>query len=172
MNQFLKSTPFSTRFINQRNYLFSMPVSDRFLSCCIPCKAWCCTEVLPPITKEERDAIINEGFTDCFQKKEENLYCIQPNASGKCPFLKKDLSCKIHTVKPLLCKLWPVIPRYKEGKRECIVIHCPLFSQLSQQDLEKTKEHAECISPHIVHYLWMLSEEKKQQYKRFHHETI
>jgi len=149
-----------------------MLTSEQFLSVCRHCKAWCCTLVRPSVTEHEKLAILAVGFNDYFTKIDDDIYIIKPDSNGICPYLKDDYSCKIHQVKPKLCKIWPVIPRYKNGKRDYVVIKCPLFPQLSKEKLEQAKKEAETISTLIIQHLWDISPETKQKYKRFEYEEI
>jgi len=149
-----------------------MPMSEQFLSVCNHCKAWCCTLVRPPVTEQEKLDILAAGFNDYFTKDEDDIYTIKPDSNGICPYLKDDYSCEIHQVKPKLCKIWPVIPRYKNNKRDYIVIKCPLFPELSREELKKAKKKAETISTPIIQHLWAISPEMKRKYKQFEYEEI
>ncbi len=154
------------------NFSISMRVSNQYLSICNHCKAWCCTLVRPLVTKQEKNAIIAAGYSNFFIKYENDVYSIKPNEKGICPYLKDDYSCDIHHLKPKLCKIWPVIPRYKNGKRDYIVIKCPIFPELSKDDLKQAKNEAEAIPTPIVKYLWAISSEVRHKYKRFEYENI
>ena len=149
-----------------------MPVSSNFLSTCKKCKALCCSLVLPPVTKKERNEILDMGFNDYFTNIGNGIYSIKPTKQGICPYLKSDYSCKINKVKPKLCRIWPVIPRYKNDKRECIVIKCPIFSQISKSDLDQAKKESETIPISIINHLWNISNDTKKKYKLFEYEKI
>lgn len=149
-----------------------MPTSDQFLSVCQKCKALCCTLVLPPVTEEERNAILDAEFRDCFTNICDGIYAIIPGDHGKCPYLKQDYSCEIQPLKPKLCRIWPVIPRYKNNERGCIVIKCLLFSHLSSEALKQSKKDAETIPLEIIENLWDISHETKEKYKIFEYEEI
>ena len=149
-----------------------MPISQRFLPVCNKCNALCCTLVLPPVTKKEKNDIVNAGFPDYFIQIESGIYTIKPTDQGKCPYLSCGDSCTIHQVKPQLCRVWPVIPHYKNNKRGYIVIKCPLFSQLSKEDIKCAKKEAETISIPIIQKLWNISPEIKQKYKVYDYEEL
>lgn len=149
-----------------------MPISHRFLEVCNQCKALCCTLLMPPVTEKEKHNILKAGFEDHFAKIGDGVYAIKPGDNGNCPYLKKDYSCKIHGVKPTLCKVWPVIPHYQNNKRDCIVIKCPLFPLISKKEFQQTKKEAERIPLPIVQHLWNISPAMKQKYKRFEYEKI
>jgi Fe-S-cluster containining protein len=147
-----------------------MPTSKDFLITCRQCGAWCCMQVLPPVTKKEKERIISAGFPDYFSKVSENVYTIQATNKGICPYLQSNNSCKIQTVKPQLCQVWPVIPRIENGQRGFLIIHCPIYPLLSSETLTHAKSEAAQIPPEIIHQLWSLSPNAKKNYKRFTYE--
>jgi len=149
-----------------------MPTSKQFLTVCKKCKALCCTLVLPPVTEEERNAILKAGFTDHFTHIGNGIYTIKPTEQGKCPYLTFDDSCEIHQVKPKLCSVWPVIPHYKNNKRGFIVVKCPLFSQLPKGAIDQAKKEAETIPLPIIHHLWNISSETKKKYKVYDYKEL
>ena len=149
-----------------------MPISQRFLTVCNKCKALCCTLVLPPITENERNDIIDAGFPDYFTKKANGIYTIKPTNQGKCPYLSHNDSCIVHKVKPQLCRVWPIVPRIKNNKKEYIIIKCPIFPLLSEDDIKNSKKEAEKIPSEIINQLWNISNELKEKYKKFEYEVI
>jgi Fe-S-cluster containining protein len=149
-----------------------MPTSSTLISVCKQCNAWCCTIVKPPVTKQEKDTILQAGFSDHFIQIDENIYQIQAEDQKPCPYLKKDYSCEIQHIKPKLCKIWPVIPRYKQNKRGYIIIKCPLYFHLTPQDIQQAKNEAAAVPQEIVTQLWMISPEMKEKYKRFTYEEL
>lgn len=149
-----------------------MPTSSQFLTVCTQCKAFCCTLVRPPITEKEKHDILRARFKDFFIKVEEGIYEIRPRDSDKCPYLKNDCSCEIHDVKPKLCRIWPVVPQYKNKKLSYIVIKCPLFSYISKKEIQQAKIDAKTIPPQIIRHLWNISSKMKEKYKQFEYEEI
>ena len=149
-----------------------MPASPTFLSVCTKCHAWCCTAVTPPVTKQERDIILQAGFLDYFIQISEDIYKIRAEDQKPCPYLKDDLSCEIQQVKPRLCRIWPVIPRIKHNKKEYILMNCPLTSTLHPSDIQSAKEEAEALPIDLIIHLWDLSPEDKNKYKRFTYKEI
>ena len=149
-----------------------MPTSPTFMSVCKRCNAWCCTNVTPPVTKQEKERIINAGFPNHFEKIEKNLYVITSEHTTKCPYLKNDCSCSIHAVKPDLCKLWPVVPHNKNNTRGCLVIKCPLFPFLSKKNIDTAMEQAAAIPLPVVEHLWKLPSAMKEKYKKFDYEKM
>jgi Fe-S-cluster containining protein len=149
-----------------------MPISHRFLEVCNQCKALCCTLLSPPVTEKEKNSILQAGFKDHFTKIRNGVYTIKSIDNGNCPYLKEDYSCEIHRVKPTLCKVWPVIPRYQNNKRDSIVIKCPLFPLISKKEFQQTKQEVEKIPLPIIQHLWNISPVMKQKYKRLEYEKF
>ncbi|UCD12953.1 MAG: YkgJ family cysteine cluster protein [Thermoplasmatales archaeon] len=149
-----------------------MLVSQRFLRVCNQCKAFCCTLLIPPVTEKEKHNILKAGFKNHFIKIRDDMYTIKSRDNGNCFYLKEDYSCGIHSVKPALCRVWPIIPRYHNNKRGCIVIKCPLYPLISKTGLKQTKKEAERIPLPIVQHLWNISTAMKERYKRFEYEEI
>jgi Fe-S-cluster containining protein len=143
-----------------------------FHSVCRDCNAYCCTLILPPLTNKEREQILKAGFPDHFEKIQKDLYIIKPGSTSKCPYLTEDYSCSIHMVKPHLCALWPVIPSYKDKKRGCVIVQCPLFPFLPKEAIDSTVREAAHIPLHIIEHLWNISSEAKEKYKRFEYRRI
>lgn len=149
-----------------------MPNSTQLLQVCIHCKAFCCTLVRPPVTQIEKQDILDAGFKDYFIKVKNGIFTIKAAENGTCPYLKNDYSCEIHHVKPKLCKVWPIIPFYKNNNRGYIVIKCPLFSYLSKNELQQAHKEAEEIPLSIIKHLWNISPDMKKKYKQFEYEEI
>ena len=74
--------------------------SQKLLPVCKQCKAFCCIGIKLPITKKEKQGIIDAGFKDCFEKVDNGIYEIKLEKNGRCPYLKNDFSCEINNVKP------------------------------------------------------------------------
>ncbi|MFH1014233.1 MAG: YkgJ family cysteine cluster protein [Thermoplasmatota archaeon] len=149
-----------------------MPTSSTYRNICTQCKAYCCTLVTPPITEKEKQKILKAGFPDHFEKIEKNLYTIKSEHTNKCPYLKNDYSCSIHTVKPHLCNLWPVVPYNKNNTRGCLLIKCPLFPFLSKKTIDATMKKAATIPLPLVEHLWKLPSKMKEKYKKFDYKKI
>jgi Fe-S-cluster containining protein len=149
-----------------------MPLSSEFLKICKDCKAFCCTLVIPPVTEQEKEKILKEGFEDHFKYIGNGIYEITKDKNKACPYLQKDMTCEIQSVKPELCKLWPIIPYIKNNKRSFIVIKCPIYSYLSKEDIIQAKKEAEAISDIVVELIWDIPEKIKNKYKQFEYEKI
>jgi Fe-S-cluster containining protein len=149
-----------------------MPTSSKFLSVCKQCKAFCCTAVLPILTDKEKNRILSDGVPNYFIKIDHGLYRIKEGSNGVCPYLTKELSCSIQNLKPKLCKIWPIIPRYKNNIRETLLIHCPLYPFLSDDEIMQAKKEAETLPLDILRHLWDISLESKNKYKRFPYTEI
>ena len=149
-----------------------MPSSQHFLKVCNQCKAFCCTAVRPPVTEKERQDILNAGFKDYFINIGNGIYEIQAGENGQCPYLKNDYTCEIQSVKPNLCRIWPIIPYFENNKRGYLLIKCPLSPYLSKKELEQAKKEAEDIPLLIIQHLWNISKEKKNQFKKYEYQEI
>ena len=149
-----------------------MPTLTNYQAVCTQCKAFCCTQVKPPLTEQEKSKILKSGFKNHFKKINKGIYTIKSDNNKNCPYLKSDYTCQIHKVKPKLCRLWPVIPYYKNKKRGCLIIKCPIYPLLTQEDIRIAKKEAKTIPNNIVIYLWNISLEIKQKYKKFEYEKI
>ena len=149
-----------------------MPVSIDFLKVCKACDTFCCKQRLPPISIKEKEEILNMGNENYFIPLKDDIYTIKALENGSCPYLKSDNTCHIHNVKPDLCKIWPIVPRIKNNKKEYIVIKCPIFPLLSEDDIKNSKKEAEKIPSEIINQLWNISNELKEKYKKFEYEVI
>jgi len=149
-----------------------MPLSTEFLKRCKECKGFCCTLVIPPVTEQEKEKILKAGFEDHFKYIGNGIYKITKDKNKSCPYLQKDWTCEIQSVKPDLCKLWPIIPYIKNNKRGFIVIKCPIYSYLSKEDIIQAKKEAEAISDIVVELIWDIPEKIKNKYKQFEYEKI
>ena len=149
-----------------------MPVSKKYLTICKACKAFCCTIVIPPVTEQERKKILTAGFEDYFKYIGNGIYEITVGKNKVCPYLLNDYTCKIQSVKPSLCRIWPIIPQIKNNKLSFIVVKCPIYSYLSKEVIIQAKKEAETISNAIIEYIWNIPEKMKNKYKRFEYENI
>lgn len=149
-----------------------MLTSPSFLPTCKRCHAFCCTIVTPLLTPQERDIILQAGYPNRFIKITNDVYRIRPNNRGECPYIQSNYTCEIHHVKPKLCSIWPVIPRNNNNKRSTIVIKCPLFTFLSEDELQQAKKEACAISPSVIFHLWNISSVNKDKAKRFKYEEL
>lgn len=152
--------------------LYNMPVSTKYLTRCKGCKAFCCTLVIPPVTEQERKKILKAGFEDYFKYIGNGIYEITGKKNKACPYLQIDWTCKIQSVKPSLCRIWPIIPRIKNNKRSFIVVKCPIYSYLSREVIIQAKKEAETISTAIIEHIWNIPEKMKNKYKKFEYEKI
>ena len=149
-----------------------MPLSNDFLKICNNCNAFCCRQRLPPITNKEKEKILKMVNEDHFHKINDDIYTIKTLENGSCPYLTSNNTCQIHKVKPDLCKIWPIIPRIKNNQTEFIVIKCPIFPLLSEDDIQNAIKEAKEISSKIIHQLWNIPSEIKNRYKKFEYEII
>jgi Fe-S-cluster containining protein len=159
-------------FINSLTASPSVSTSSDSLRVCKKCHAFCCTAILPLLTEQEKNAILDAGFTNNFIEIENRIFTIKKGKNGSCPYLTRRNTCSIQKVKPKLCKIWPVVPRIKNNRKFTIVIKCPLFPSLSLQEIQQAKNEAETIPQTIISYLWNIPPAMKEKYKRFCYEEI
>lgn len=149
-----------------------MPRSPHFRTVCKNCEAYCCGFVRPLVTDKERQDVLGAGFQDYFIEVGNGIYEIKPGRRGFCPYLNEDYSCEIHAVKPRLCRVWPVVPRLRNEKLSFLVVKCPLYRCLTEEEVEEAKKEAACIPRSIIYQLWTLSSELKNKFKIFEYEEI
>lgn len=140
---------------------------EKKLIACKKCNAFCCTQIKPPVLKSERQIIIKSGYEDCFKKIDDDLYEIISKKDNECPYLDSNKSCKIHKIKPIFCRIWPVIPRLKNNNFEFIIIKCPIYSYMTKNEIQDAIKDTKNIPKKAIKYLWEISDEAKQKYKKF-----
>jgi len=64
------------------------------------------------VTAEERQAIVAYARVDHFVYWQENMWYLE---RGACPYLKDGL-CSVQEVKPLVCQIFPLVPRVVYGE--------------------------------------------------------
>jgi len=114
---------------------------------CVKCGAKCCYFEGPVVTKAERRRILKAGFEDAFVPV-RNYYYVKCRG-GKCSFLRNKM-CRIHDVRPLICKIWPVYPVFKGNKRRFMVLDCPLTAQLSKTDIRKLEVQSKRLPKEVA----------------------
>ena len=110
-------------------------MENRFLKACQDCKAECCKLGGADFSKQEMKKVLKSRYKDFFVKISDNHYELKI-INGKCPYLNKDFSCKIHKVRPLMCKCWPAVP-ILNGKKKLYLVECNFTKLLSKKDKEK-----------------------------------
>lgn len=119
------------------------------LNVCQKCKAECCKMGGPDFTEKEMKRVLKTKFKNCFVEINKNHYELK-SKRGICPYLRKNFSCKIHKVRPLMCKCWPVYLRFRENKRMFILAECPLTPLLPKKEIEEMKKQAIRIPKELV----------------------
>ena len=119
--------------------------ADKFLRVCRKCKASCCRMGGPNFTEKEMKKVLKAGHKNYFFEVRNKIYELK-SKKGICPYLKKDNSCEIQKLKPLLCLSWPVFPSFRGKKGEYTLMECPLTKYLSKEDIDKCKKEASKIS--------------------------
>ena len=122
--------------------------SDKFLDVCQKCGALCCKVGGPNFTEEEMKKVLDAGFEDYFFKVRSKIYELK-SKRGRCPYLKKDNSCEIHGVKPILCVCHPVFPNF-DGKAGYSLVECPLAKVMSGKEIDKCKRDADKVSAELM----------------------
>jgi len=126
-----------------------MVKAAKFLQVCKECKAKCCKMGGPDFSEKEMRKVLKVGYKNYFIKVGKNHYELK-SKRGVCPYLKKDFSCEIHEVKPLMCLCWPVVVDIKKGKRKYFLVECPMTSLLTKKDIEKCKNEASKIPKDVL----------------------
>ena len=103
-----------------------------FADICAICQNKCCKMGGVGCTKEERDAILDSGYADQFVQLAPNLYHTIVSEDKSCPYLK-DAECSIYEVRPLGCRLFPVVELPKHG---ISLVHCPLTEFLTESSIQ------------------------------------
>jgi Fe-S-cluster containining protein len=96
-------------------------------------------------TEKEMKRVLDTGFPNHFRKFGKNHYELK-SKRGICPYLAKDNSCSIHSVRPSMCRCWPVYPEFHNGKRILMIAKCPLTPLLSKKNINKMKKQARGVS--------------------------
>ncbi|MDO8622662.1 MAG: YkgJ family cysteine cluster protein [archaeon] len=121
-----------------------MVKADKFLLVCRKCKAACCKMGGATFTGKEMKKVLKKGYKNYFFKVKEGIYELK-SKKGRCPYLKKDNSCEIHKIKPILCLCYPVFQNFDKQKNGYIIIECPMAKILSKKEIEKCKKEVSKI---------------------------
>lgn len=117
---------------------------------CQICGQQCCrnSEKFGKIALSEHDyqTIKDEtDYKDFVQKIESEhgwIYLIKIK-NNNCIFLKENGKCSIHAVKPLDCKIYPVLFKYKNGDITFFISErCPFHDQVTPNFVEGAKKEA------------------------------
>lgn len=141
-----------------------MGTSKKFKEICKKCGAKCCKAGGPTFDKKGMNSILKRGYEDHFIEVKKGFYELKTK-QGICPYLKKDNSCVIQKIKPLPCLCWPVYARFRKGKKEYIILDCPLTKHLSDKQIKKCRKEASKISDKIIKVSWDMSTLPRSQRK-------
>ena len=122
--------------------------ANKFLKICQKCKAMCCKAGGPNFTEAEMKKVLKAGHKNYFFKVRPGVYELK-SKKGICPYLKKDNSCEIHKVKPILCVCHPIFPNFS-GKKGYTLIECPLAKAMSKKEIKKCKKDADKVSRKLM----------------------
>ena len=128
-----------------------------YLGICKKCGGECCKLGGPTISSKERTRILKTGVKDYFCEVAKGVYEVKTKGTGICPYLAKDKSCSIQDVKPSGCICWPVLPELRNGKRNYIVMQCPLTPYLTKKDILKYKKECMKVPKKVVAVTWDMS---------------
>ena len=98
---------------------------------CSDCGNHCCKLGGVVATKNEIDAITERGYPDYFVKLSKDVYGLDWGNDGSCVYLN-DLGCSIYHVRPLGCRMFPVV---QTRNHDVILVKCPLVSYLSDDEI-------------------------------------
>jgi len=130
-----------------------MVKSNKFLKVCRKCKAACCRMGGPDFTEAEMKKVLKAGHKNYFFEVRNRIYELK-SKKGICPYLKKDYSCEIHKIKPLMCRCWPVFPMVKHGRRikkRDMIIECPITKLLTNEQIAKCRKEANKIPDKLLY---------------------
>lgn len=119
------------------------------LKVCQKCKAACCKFGGADFTKIEMLKVLKAGYPDYFVELDDNHYEMKCK-KGICPYLKKDNSCLIHKIRPLVCKSFPVYLRHENNKTKFLLIEYPLSQLLAKNDIKIKKNQASRVKEIIA----------------------
>ena len=103
---------------------------------CAACGGICCKLGGVVATRNEIDAIIERGYPSHFIEIADGVYGTEWGDDGVCPYFI-DNECSIHEVRPLGCRLFPVV---QTTSRDILLIECPLAPHLSREEIQNSKE--------------------------------
>ena len=103
---------------------------------CTACGGLCCKLGGVIATQNEIDVIIHRGLTSYFIEIENGIYGIDWGEDGTCPYFENN-RCSIHAVRPLGCRLFPVVQTLS---REILLVECPLAAHLSEKVVQNRKK--------------------------------
>jgi Fe-S-cluster containining protein len=84
---------------------------------CHQCGGHCCTFGGAFATQNEVDAIIEYGHPNHFVRLSDGVYGTEWGHDGICPYLEDGL-CSIYSLRPLGCRLFPVVQRGRSTQTE------------------------------------------------------
>jgi len=102
---------------------------------CAECGGLCCKLGGVVATRNEVDAIIERGYPNYFVEISDGTYGTNWGDNGACPYFQNN-KCSIHAVRPLGCRLYPVV---QSVSREILLIECPLADRLSEKIVQTRK---------------------------------
>ncbi|MGY5875040.1 MAG: YkgJ family cysteine cluster protein [Candidatus Thorarchaeota archaeon] len=109
---------------------------------CRECGGYCCSFGGTIATRLELDEILEKGHANHFVGISKDCHITLWGDDGICPYLK-DSICTIYDVRPTVCKKFPIL---SVNNSEHFLVHCPLTSHLSEEELADCKKLASWCS--------------------------
>ena len=139
---------------------------------CAECDSHCCKLGGVVATRNEVDAVLAAGYPNYFMRLSEEVYGTEWSDDGHCPYLEQS-KCSIYSVRPLGCRMFPVV---QTQRGDIVLIHCPLRSQLSDQEISRRKkllmDRPEYILRESRHHREKHTRELEMRASRYAHEQL
>ena len=103
---------------------------------CYNCRGFCCQLGGIVATKEEVEAIQDQGYPNHFTQLSDDVFGTTWRENGVCRYFTEN-KCSIYSLRPLGCRMFPVV---QTMSGDIIVIECPLASQLPEDELMTRKK--------------------------------
>jgi Fe-S-cluster containining protein len=139
---------------------------------CAACGGVCCKLGGVVATRNEVDAIIDRGYQNYFIEIADSVYGTEWGDDGVCPYFR-DNECSIHEVRPLGCRLFPVV---QTTSRDILLIECPLAPHLSREEIQNSKiilsQRPDYITRRSEHLREEHAKELQMRISRFNHVVL
>ena len=119
-----------------------MSIKTDFLPSCLSCSDSCCTgDIL--VSTDERGRILERwrGSDPLQHNVRFDYYYLDID---ECPFLSESGLCRIHNVRPVMCRLFPlsIVPLKSGGFRLQLDQSCPVATTLSPDERQSSRKMA------------------------------
>jgi len=109
-------------------FKWAQSFSNATFRCPVKCDACCRRSIGPGLTEKDYQRISRQASRSNFAgKRDHPLFPYQLKArEGACPFLNKQGQCSIYSIRPILCRLYPLQLHFQwDGKLLWCLEHCP-----------------------------------------------